>query len=576
MLSAVEMASTDAQSEPACLLGLSVALYIGGTGSLVNSIGTFEYAHVPSADATDPNGLLPSLYNWYIRPDGSNSTPLPSTRCAITRPTTAESLLLGHWTYAQAFSTTLYATRIVRSSVGNTTYGGRRWFTSTQKSIGTINWLSEFRVGAGTTGKSKCSLSQQSSMQVQKLVPLSTNCTALSCGGCANAQVRVLCAQVQNCIIARCVGSPVELNNVLCGVGGLVSSSYHQMTATWMALYSMGIQLLMLVARGGLSGETSMAQTMTLAFPTDQFYDLVCTYKDVVAGFVGICMSLINTLASWESHGFLTLSITSQLTGAQALNAVKLRAIGGLIYNALVSFTLFPILALHRWLLCIMGGSAQGVGGSSVTVQFGDVSMDSSWGSCAPSGCMSTGLFGGDGQSCVSDAVQGFADFVIALGSGIGKTILYLLLIRWNSAIDIALSLVWGVQTLIFAFNLQACKVPDYTQGLSLSCSCGDTAYSIPPQHASDSAMWCTGSLDLTSTEGMPTLVYNPYSLAELSSGVAPLIACLLTKPSSFDACNSDSNSIAGLSDLLAQNVHPMAVWMRCKANCFSKTWDTG
>lgn len=69
-----------------------------------------------------------------------------------------------------------------------------------------------------------------------------------------------------------------------------------------MALYSMGVQLLMLVARGGLSGENSIGQTLSFAFPTDQFYDLVCTYKNLVAGFVGVCMSLVNTLASWESQ----------------------------------------------------------------------------------------------------------------------------------------------------------------------------------------------------------------------------------------------------------------------------------
>ena len=113
-------------------------------------------------------------------------------------------------------------------------------------------------------------------------------------------------------------------------------------------------------------------------------------------------------------------------------------------------------------------------------------------------------------------------------------------------------------------------------QGLSLSCSCGDTAYSIPPWQASDSAMWCTGALDLVLMDGTPALVYNPYSLAEVSAGVAPMLACLLKTSSSFDACSADGNSIAGLGDLLSQNVQPLAVWSRCKANFFSKTWDTG
>ena len=372
--------------------------------------------------------------------------------------TTSQSSLLGRWTHSLAFSTTLSGTRIVRSPVGNATHGGWRFFASSQQSAGTIGWLRDFRAQAPQPHR--CALSLQGSLSVQKRVPLSTNCSALSCGGCANAQVRALCSQAANCILARCVGSPTELNSVLCGVGGLVSSSYHQMTASWMALYSTGMQMVMLVVRGGMSGETSVAQTLVLRFPTDQFYDLVCTYKDLVAGFVGMSMSLINTIASWERQGYLTLGITSQLTGAQALGVMRLKAVGGLIYNLLISWTLFPILSLHRWLLCTVGGSVGGsIGGSSVVVQFGDASMDPSWGACMPSGCLSTGLFGGEGQACVDNAVQGFADFVVALGSGIGETLLYLLLLGWNSAMDIALSVIWSIQDVMFAFNLQSCKV---------------------------------------------------------------------------------------------------------------------
>lgn len=89
----------------------------------------------------------------------------------------------------------------------------------------------------------------------------------------------------------------------------------------------MGAQVGMLVVRGGLSGESSGMQKIAIDFPTDQFYDLVCTYKDLVASFVGMCMSLFNSLASWQSQGFLTLSITSQLTGAEALQMSQVLSI---------------------------------------------------------------------------------------------------------------------------------------------------------------------------------------------------------------------------------------------------------
>ena len=215
-------------------MGVSVALALWRTGVLTNTLGTFTYLHIPSADTTDPNLLPTPLYNWRIAPDGSATVPIAKEYCRVTPLSTAQSSLLGHWTYAQAFTPTMYAARVVRSSSGNATFGGWRLFASTQHSVSTISWLSDFRV----QNPPRCTLSLQSSLSVQRRVPLSTNCTPLSCGGCANTQVAVLCAQAQSCILSRCVGSPTELNSVLCGVGGLVSSSYHQMTASWSAALS--------------------------------------------------------------------------------------------------------------------------------------------------------------------------------------------------------------------------------------------------------------------------------------------------------------------------------------------------
>ena len=65
-LTAPDMASTDPMSDPSCLLGLSVALYLASTGTLVNTAGTFDYLHVPSSDTTDPNGAPTPLYGWYL------------------------------------------------------------------------------------------------------------------------------------------------------------------------------------------------------------------------------------------------------------------------------------------------------------------------------------------------------------------------------------------------------------------------------------------------------------------------------------------------------------------------------
>ena len=258
---------------------------------------------------------------------------------------------------------------------------------------------------------------------------------------------------------------------------------------------------------------------------------------------------------------------------------MQLKALADFIYNLLVSWTLFPILAVHRWLMCLFGGSAisgSGMGSSMLSVQLGDLSMDSSWGTCAPSGCLSTGLFGGSGQQCVSDSVDSFTNFIYALNSGIGETLLYLLILGWNSAIDVALSAVWGIQGILYAYNLKDCKVPDYTQVQALSCSCGDLPYYIPLSRAAAAApdLWCVGSLDVQLMDTTTAIVYNPYSMNTLDRALAPTLHCMRTMSVAYDACVSIR--VPAVDVLYQQGVHPLAVWSKCKSNYFSKLWDTG
>ena len=385
-----------------------------------------------------------------------------------------------------------------------------------------------------------------SSTVAHSTAKMSANCTPLSCTGCTDPQTKVLCADTQNCIIARCIGSPAEMNSVLCAVGGLVSNGYHQMAASWLAIYQFIIEIGMLVAQGAQAGEQSLPQSVMIRFPTDQFYDMVCKYKDLSAGITGLCVSLINSISQWANSGYATIQISSQVSASQAQSMAQTKSLANFMYNLLMSTTLFPILAVHRWLMCLFGGSAISggtMGAYQMSVQLGDVTMDTSWGTCSPSGCLSTGLFGGSGQQCITDSVKSFADFILALNSGIGETLLYLMILGWNSAIDIGMSAVWGIQGILYAYNLKDCKVTDYTQMQALTCACGDSAAVIPASRADalvpSGHFWCVGSLDIVLTDGTPAIIYNPYSMTHLNSAVSPILKCLTSMTAFYDACIS-------------------------------------
>ena len=113
--------------------------------------------------------------------------------------------------------------------------------------------------------------------------------------------------------------------------------------------------------------------------------------------------------------------------------------------------------------------------------------------------------------------------------AGVGDTVLYALLLMYDSVIELLMAIVWGIQNIIYAFNLSSCKVADYTQKVVLQCACGDKPYIIPDQQRSSTwnmggALWCSGALSVTLVDGSQGVIFNPYSLDQLSAGLVSLI----------------------------------------------------
>lgn len=185
-------------------------------------------------------------------------------------------------------------------------------------------------------------------------------------------------------------------------------------------------------------------------------------------------------------------------------------------------------------------------------------------------------------EYAVGASVDSFVSFTLALLSGVGETVLYCLVLMYDSLIAILLAIVWGIQNVIYAFDLSSCKVADYAQKMVLQCACGDTAYTIPqPQRSSGwkrGALWCSGSLAVTLVDGSRGIIFNPYTLDELSAGlqgVTAYIQCLATKTTN-QQCPQPQAEAQLLGALIRQNVEPIAVWAQCKSNYLLQAWDIG
>ena len=605
-----------------CNLGLDQALALGAMGTFVqlqsSSSSSSSYLYLPSAVLSD----LTYNQNYYnlkarivqLHPYQGLLTTTTTTTVATAVATMALADdsgtlgLLGSWTRAQVFSMLPIAVEqkpvrdawahLPTTTTTTTTTSmmiASRWlffqqtppplsFSAESAASAVSQWLAEVRPVRGAGGWRYAAFRSQTTTGT---AAVSVNCTYLSCTACPTAQLRLLCHQAQDCVLGQCVGTVIQTRNVLCGVGGVLESTSRHAILTWRALHLACAEMALLVMRG--VGGSDLVRAAVLRFPTEGFYSMMCSCKGTFAAMIGLGVSVGSLLTSSLSGGTgVTLDVSggaADAIGALAGDGIlRSTALAGLLFNAVTSSTLLPTMALHRWLLCIANASALTASSDegSFTIQFGDAGMDSSWLPCAQLDGLHGVLGSGNMAAASQDVVSMFVEYIVTLASGIGETVLYGMQLSFTATIDYMLGLVWNVQDVLTTYNLRQCKVPNYAMRYVMRCACGDTAYKIPqPQRGetwSDGAFWCVGTLSLLLTDGTTAIVHNPYSMDQLSAGVAGVtgyITCLSAN-SDPNACPPPPGETTALEALVAQSADPIAVWGRCKANYAMGAWDVG
>lgn len=146
------------------------------------------------------------------------------------------------------------------------------------------------------------------------------------------------------------------------------------------------------------------------------------------------------------------------------------------------------------------------------------------------------------------------------------------------------IGLVTGVQDMVYTFETASCRMPNYRIKDTLSCACGDEPFKIDPErrseNAADGAFWCSGALLLTRADGSQGVVFNPYSLDQLSTllyqnpaRTPEIYLDCMAKTLDSSECES---KMPRVNEFELAGVPSMSVWSRCKSNYAMKQWDIG
>ena len=158
----------------------------------------------------------------------------------------------------------------------------------------------------------------------------------------------------------------------------------------------------------------------------------------------------MQTLQAWLGTGVLNLDQGFDIISeGETVAAYQYQSLGQALFNIVTSSTLYPILTTHRWLLCVANvQSTEAMLGNSLSIVFGDVTMDNSWGACEPLSNVAK-LLDEDlmnVQETVEKLGSDMAGTAVTLVSGVSEAVFYLIKLNFEGFCTILTSVVWSVQ----------------------------------------------------------------------------------------------------------------------------------
>ena len=432
------------------------------------------------------------------------------------------------------------------------------------------NWLSQLRVEG--VDSSIASVGVYKSVASTISVQTTGGCDGSDCSGCPDASIRAICATYQRCSVFNCVGTPVNLNRPLCGIGlilrALVLTQLETLHGAW------GIIVQMVVVMLQLQVESNVG-VIDLSAQEQAFFGHVCAAKDVSAEFFATIVASANLVFDYDASRTLLLQYAAFLDPQiHASPSLAPTAITGFFYHISLA-PIYAASAMYQILLCRLAALVAVVdkaGGPIIVL------TKMNYTSAAVGQCLTlhaAGLASETGNPASrKQLANAAANLVQVAADSVTLAVLDPIMHTLDAILSYQIGIVSSFATVLQTFDMVHCVTPDVTLSTTAQCACGDQPLQIASIRAAEKtyAYWCTGTLSLLMSDQTSRIVWNPYSFAELRSKMSVQLAAFLK-------CSEDATRSCTVPNdpvFLSQGVNTMQVFTRCRQNYVNQQWDVG
>ena len=391
-------------------------------------------------------------------------------------------------------------------------------------------WLQMASVGLDTQNMNTAALRSSENFSIE--LDISIECTLDNCVGCqtnppreAYINVHAKCLAAQQCALAKCVATPVNLARPLCNIGAAMTTGVDLMRVglhgTWVTLSR---QIILIVELS-----ESRRQEYEVAWPEQVFMSTICATKDAFVETMATFTAIVGRSALVVDTALETVQVRTAMSDSRwrARFFMALEAITRLL-SAIAMLPLYAAIAVQRTMTCLGNDvimifqnaiASEGtprirLGSKQLQEQISTRSGDN----IDVGVCLST-LIGDRMRSLgtQTDFSNSEIGAFVRESGDLMRRMPYEVISQFIDAIlSYNIGIVNGIMDVAQTIDFERCKLPDMSLHRTDQCVCGDTPMRISAAKRLDSALWCTGPILLTNTLGQDSLVWNPYTFAQL------------------------------------------------------------
>ena len=453
------------------------------------------------------------------------------------------------------------------------------------------SWIQSIRVKLDPVHK-KYGAALFTSTRIKQNVNIRLRCSIDNCVGCQTnpwsarfIDLQSKCFAAAQCGVRKCVGTSVNIRKPLCGLASVMVEALHAfrlaLAGAWKSITTTIIFIV----------ELSHARQERYSFrwPEQNVMATHCLLKDTIVETVSVFTSsiglVVHTVGLVDKE-FIDGGLRSDVmdTRFYARFFMSTTALTGFI-SSFFMMPIYMMMAIEKSVVCgandvmaVVDNLFWAGRGQAITLASRyDAEQDTE---SVMAVCLSQAMADRMRAIGEDDANKGISDQVVAIFNQIENTILGIMLQFASHPYDVMLSYWIGVVSTMMDFiqtiDWKHCSLPAVSNSWIFQCVCGDEPHKIQAalrgQGITDSAFWCTGPLLMLDPNGDDLLIWNPYTLDQLTQNEMQYyhyINCLSTSVTCEELLPS-------FPLLERQSINPLQVITRCRENYNNKKWDSG